>query len=156
VAHNSDMTDTERLEDLVEEHRYGELHREVSPSGIADAWLRYQRADADSADHPDWWAVSLWHSDAWLEHDEARVRAVVLALVASCETDDDFDVLGAAVMEVLVDDDEDRLRWIEEQASASPAFRRSLANVHTWGSDPDHVAARVERAAGVPLARPPR
>jgi hypothetical protein len=148
------MTDSVRLQELVDEGRYGDLLTVVSPADIAAAWLRYQRADADSADHPDWWAVELWIDPDWWEHDERTVREGVLALVAACETDDDFGVFGAAVMEVLVDDDEDRLRWIEEQAATSPAFRRSLANVWVWGSEPDHVSERIERAAGVPLARP--
>ena len=51
---------------------------------------------------------------------------------------------GAAVMEMFVVDDDDRLRWLEEQAGASEAFRRSLANVWIWGEVADGVAARVE------------
>lgn len=90
-----------------------------------------------------WWA------------DEKRVRAGILELVTAAASDADLDVLGAAVMEVFVADDDDRLGWLEEQARASERFRRSLANVWVWGCEADSVAQRVELAAGVPLVRPP-
>jgi hypothetical protein len=147
------MTDSGRFQELVDDQRYDELLTEVTTSDIAATWMRYQRSGAESVDHPDWWAVELWIDPDWWEHDERLVRDGVLALVAICQTDDEFDLVGAAVMEVLVEDDEDRLRWIEEQAAASPAFRRSLADVWIW-DEPDHVFQRVERAAGVPLTRP--
>jgi hypothetical protein len=89
-----------------------------------------------------WWA------------DEDRVRAGIQALVATAKTDDDFGMLGAAVMEMFVADDDDRLRWLEEQAGASEPFRRSLANVWIWGEVADDTSARVEAAAGVRLKRP--
>ena len=63
-------------------------------------------------------------------------------------------MLGAAIMEMFIADDDDRLRWLEEQARASEAVRRSLANVHVWGDVRHEVAARVEGAAGVRLSRP--
>jgi len=86
--------------------------------------------------------------------EEKRVHAGILELVAAAETDADFGVLGAAIMEMFVADDDDRSRWLEEQATASEPFRRSLANVRVWGDLRDEVSARVEGAAGVRLARP--
>jgi hypothetical protein len=63
-------------------------------------------------------------------------------------------VLGAAIMEMFVADQDDRLRRLEQQAAISGEFRRSLANVRVWGDVRDEVAARVEAAAGARLPRP--
>jgi hypothetical protein len=82
------------------------------------------------------------------------LRDGVLALVAAAETDQDFGNIGAGVLEYVVSNDEDRLRWLEAQAHASEPFRRSLANIYVWGIHRDEVAARVEAAAGVRLPRP--
>ena len=113
---------------------------------------RYDAAGNPGVDDPDWWAVEFWMDEWWT--DEKRLREGILELVAAAETDADFGVLGAAIMETFVADDDDRLRWLEEQASASARFRRSLANVYVWGLERNEVAARVEAAAGVRLPRP--
>jgi hypothetical protein len=89
---------------------------------------------------------------AWWK-DEARVRAGILAIVAAAD-DEDAGIIGAAIMEVLVTKDDDRIAWVEEQARVSDRFRSSLANAYVWGCVPDRLAERVERAAGVPLPRP--
>jgi hypothetical protein len=62
--------------------------------------------------------------------------------------------VGAGPLEIFVSNDESRIRWIEEQAARSPRFRRALGNVWTWGTESNEVAARMEAAAGVRLARP--
>jgi hypothetical protein len=117
--------------------------------------MRYHHsyhAEGDlSTDDPDWWAVEFWMNEWWA--DENQLREGILELVAAAETEVNFAVLGAAIMEDFVADDDDRLRWLEQQASASEAFRRSLANVRVWGMCRDEVAARVEDAARVPLPR---
>jgi hypothetical protein len=149
------MTDSSELQRLVDERRFDEVLRRVSLVEIAEAWMRYCRkaVDVPGVDDPDWWAVEMWMEDGrWA--DEQRLRDGVLALVAAAETDSDFGALGAAIMEYIVNDDEDRLRWIEAQARVSEPFRRSLANIYVWGSQPDAIAARIEAAAQVALPRP--
>jgi hypothetical protein len=145
------------LQHLVDEGRFDGLLREVTLADVARAWMRYEhRADAEGntgIDDPDWWAVEVWMDDVWWV-DENRVRAGILELVAAAETDLDFGVLGAAVMEMFVADDEERLLWLEKQAGTSEPFRRSLANVWVWGIEADAIAQRAEAAAGVPLPRP--
>ncbi len=145
------------LQRLVDDGRFDDLLREVTLADVARAWMRYQhRYEAEGnpgIDDPDWWAVEVWMAEGWWA-EEKRVRAGILELVAAAQTDADFGVLGAAIMEMFVADDEDRLRWLEEQARASDAFRRSLANVHVWAQVRDEVAARAEGAAGVHLPRP--
>ena len=154
-GHNSGMTDPAPLEQLVEDAQYDDLLAAVSVEEIAAAWLRYHRERQSTLDEaPDWWAVNLWISPDWWEHDEALLREGVRALTTAARTDHELDQIGASILEVLIDEDEDRLRWIEAQAATTRAFRRSLANVLIWGSEPDAVAARVERAAGIPLTKP--
>jgi hypothetical protein len=135
------------------------LRGEVSVEEIARAWIAYQHdSERSPSDVPDthWWAVVLWQDDAWWE-DEERARRGILAIVRAAETDLDYDVIGAAILEHFVrSDDEDRLRWIETQAAKSEAFRRSLANAWVWGYAPDTVAGRIETAAQTRLAHSKR
>jgi hypothetical protein len=118
--------------------------------------MRYQHKNIaltmEPETDPDWWAVEAWMDERWWA-DEERVRAGILELVAAAETDEDYGVLGAAVMEVFVTDSNERLAWLEAQAAEEP-FRKSLRNVHVWGLWPDDVAQRVEDASGAPLPRP--
>jgi len=141
----------------VDDGHFDDLLREVTLADVARAWMRYQhRVDAEGnprIDDPDWWAVEVWMEDEWWA-DEGRVRAGILELVAAAEAESDFGVLGAAIMEMFIVRDEDRLAWLEEQAVRSEAFQRSLRNVWIWGVEPDAVAQRVEAAAGAPLPRP--
>lgn len=150
------MSDSSELQRLVDERRFAAVLQHVSLAEIAQAWMRYQHKDQDGhdpdVDDSDWWAVEMWMEDRqWA--DEQLLREGVLALVAAAETDSDFGVLGAGIMEYIVNDDEERLLWIEAQARVSEPFRRSLANIYVWGIASDTVAARVEAAAQVPLPR---
>ncbi|MGO9874060.1 MAG: hypothetical protein ACLPVY_09700 [Acidimicrobiia bacterium] len=152
------MPTSDELQRLVDDRRFDELLREVTLADVVRAWMRYQHryqaeGDLPGLEDPDWWAVDVWMDEGWWA-DEERVRAGILELVAAAETESDFGVLGAAIMEMFVADDDDRLCWLEEQARDSSPFRRSLANVHLWGEVRDEVAARVEAAAGVRLPRP--
>jgi hypothetical protein len=145
------------MQQLVDACRFDELLDVVSLNEVAHAWMRYQhkvqRGNDPGVDDPDWWAVEMWQQDAsWA--DEQRLRDGVLELVAAAETDQDFGVIGASVLEYMVTDDEDRLRWFEENATESEAFRRSLSNIYVWGRRRDDVARRIEAAARVRLPRP--
>lgn len=143
------------LQELVDDERFEDLLAEVGSEYVAEAWIAYQNTaehPRDPAEDLNWWAIDLWMSEAWWS-DEPRVRDGILRLVDAARTDADFGVLGAAVMEDFIVDDEDRVAWVERHAAASEPFRRALANV--WISDcSDWVFERVERAAGVMLARP--
>jgi len=125
----------------------------ADPKAVAEAWCRYHFRSANNLDDPDWWAVEYWlaGSDVW--SDEDLVRRGLLALIDAA-SDDLLSRVGAGPLETFVSRDESRVRWIEEQAAGSPRFRTALANVWTWGTEPDDVAARLERAAGVRLKRP--
>ena len=147
------------MQELVDARQFDELLRVVSLADVARVWMRYQhkvqRGDDLGIDDPDWWAVEMWQEDSsWA--DEQRLRDGVLELVAAAKTDLDFRIIGASVLEYVISDDEDRLRWIEEQAAQSAPFRRSMANMHVWGQHQDEVSARIEAAASVRLPRPRR
>jgi hypothetical protein len=123
------------LQRLVDDGRFDDLLREVTLADVAQAWMGYQHRYHDDGDpgidDPDWWAVAVWMEEGWWA-DEKRVREGILELVAAAETDADFGVLGAAIMEMFVAHGDDRLYWLEEQAAHSEAFQRSLRNVHIW------------------------
>jgi hypothetical protein len=126
---------------------------------VADAWCRFhERASAgelgdDQTNDDEWWAVEFWLTGGDVWEDEVAVREGLLALIDAAQ-DDLLSYIGAGPLEAFVNTDESRLLWIEEQASKSGRFRRALANVWTWGSEPDAIAARLEKAAGTRLARP--
>src|SRR5215831_18162052 len=113
------------MQQFIDARQFDEVLRLVSLTDVARAWMRYhhkaERGDNPGVDDADWWAVEMWQEDrSWA--DEARLREGVLALVAAAETDSDFGAVGAGVLEYVVTDNEDRLRWIEAQAAASEAF----------------------------------
>jgi hypothetical protein len=151
------MVDSRQLQQLIDARQFDDVLQVVSLTEVAQAWMRYwhkvQEGQNPGVDDPDWWAIEMWQEDAsWA--DEQRLRDGVLALVAAAETEQDFALIGAGVVEYIVTDDEDRLHWIEDQARGSERFRRSLANIYVWGTERDEVAARIEAAAGVRLPRP--
>ena len=127
---------------------------EITLAEVATAYFAYRHGDQHE-DDPNFWAIDLWFpvNDEWWQ-DEERVRAGLLALVDAAPDDDDLLYVGAGPLEDFIEHDDSRVRWIEAQASMSARFRRALSNVWIWGSVPDEVAERVERAAGVPLAKP--
>lgn len=142
---------------LVREDDMDTLFTVVSDPDIAAAWLRDREAfnrDPD-AEGPDQWASWLWFSDEWYS-DEDRVRRMILELIAQAESEDDLARIGAGPLESVVCDDEPTLRWVEEQASASPKLRAALTHAWLWNLLSPEAFARVERAAGSPLANPDR
>jgi hypothetical protein len=145
--------DGERLEELVLLGKLDELFSLVTLEDIADAWCRYTsrpHIDGVDGDDPDEWA-SLLVTDIE-ELDELRARCLLDRLVDRAPNDD-LEVVGAGPLEDFVKGhNEDRLLWIEARAASSARFRQALACVWIWSLEPQ-VFARVERAAGVPLAR---
>jgi Family of unknown function (DUF6869) len=138
---------------LVDERRLDDLLEAASIADVAEAWCCYTERNANDHEDPDWWAVEFWLSDGLAFEREQVARDGILALV-NAVPDDLLGHVGAGPLETFVTNDESRVRWIEEQAANSDRFRRALANVWTWGTESDDVAARLERAAGVRLARP--
>jgi hypothetical protein len=147
--------DDEPLIDLVDARRIDELFERVTVEDAADAWWRYALAPDDerseqSYEHSEWWTVELWWESAFLRN-EALVRATLLALIDRAPAGADLGYAGAGPLEDFINEDEDRLRWVEEQAERSEDFRRALSNVW-WPPGP--LFDRLEHAAGVRLAVP--
>jgi hypothetical protein len=153
--HDAVVPDPVELERLVEQGAYGEVLAAVSLAEIAEAWIAYHRAEHVKLDEGDpfWWAVDFWLSGSGVWADEDLARLGLLALIEAAP-DDLLGHVGAGPLETFVSDDESRVRWIEDQAAQSDRFRRALANVWTWGTEPNAIASRLERAAGVRLPRP--
>jgi len=138
----------------------------VSVDEIADAWcqwsVRQRRGDVPPSTEsdwfstdPHWWAVEFWYfvSGTRTPRHEEVARDLLVRLVDHAPSDAVLQHIGAGPFEEFIGADEDRVRWIEEQAAVSAKFRTALANVWIW-SEPDWVFERIEHAAGVPLARP--
>jgi len=140
----------------------------VSVDEIAAAWcqmsVRQSRGDVPSATDesdwfstdPHWWALEFWWLASGRELLPARedlARDLLIAMVAHAPSDAVLLHIGAGPFEEFIRPDEDRVRWIEQQANASSKFRTALANVRIW-DQPSWVFDRVQGAAGVPLARP--
>jgi hypothetical protein len=88
-----------------------------------------------------------------LQDSAAILGQTILELVVYAPDESVLVVVGAAPLEDFVCPDEDRVRWIEEQAHRSDKFRRALAGVRIW-DQPQWVVDRVENAAGFALPRP--
>ena len=150
--------DPKLLQELLDAYppRLDELLALVTLEEIADAWCRYQtrpHINGVEDDDPDWWAVELVMDSHFLE-DEPRVRAIIDLLADRAPDDDVLGVVAAGPLEDFVKTaDEDRLCWIVQRANESRRFRQALGGVWVWGLPPE-AFARVEEAAGAPLARP--
>jgi hypothetical protein len=151
------MVDSTRLRQLMSDLEIAEVLSLVSLRDVAGAWCRYTarpHIDGVVEEDPDEWAVLFvmgWGID---ELDEPDVRALLDLLVEQAPDDDVLEVVGAGPLENFVNcHDEGRLRWIEQRAAISARFRQALRHVWIWSLEPG-VFARVERAAGAPLARP--
>ena len=102
-------------------------------------------------DDPDGWAAEVYFEDEFW--DVARRRTFVALIAALAPNDDVLLTVGAQGLEDLVSNDEDCVRWIEEQAAASRNFRYALHNIHLAGLTPTTVE-RFERAAGTLRYKP--
>jgi hypothetical protein len=81
---------------------------------------------------------------------EESLRAGLLALIHRAPRDADIGLVGAEPLENFTVDDEDRLRWIEDQARRSERFRAALASM--WIDHLPHESfLRIERVADVQL-----
>jgi hypothetical protein len=148
----------QELARLVEENRLDDLLARVSLAEVADAWRCYHdralSGEQVGTDDPDWWAVEFWLSNGLALRREDIARRGLLALVDAV-SDELLAFVGAGPLESFIDSTQSRIRWIEEVAARSARFRAALASVHSWGVDEQWASERLERAAGVPLPRPP-
>jgi hypothetical protein len=151
-----------REREVVEAAELGDLDRVLaltSSEEIADAWWRYMvRCDGarrrgekvpDLDSDPDSWASELWHEGV-IQEDEATFRMLLHTLAERAPREADLSYLGAGPIEDFLTDDEERLRWVEEEAFRSPNFRAALASV--WIEELGAATfLRIQRAAGVDL-----
>lgn len=146
------------LQELVDDDDLDGLLARVTLDDIADAWWRHHlreygsNTDAALAD-PDWWAIEAW-IDHLFDKDEELCRQGIGALAERTPPGADPGNVGAGPLEEFVCADEDRLRWIEDEAERSPNFRKALGSVWIARDVPPDVFLRVERAAGTELAWP--
>jgi hypothetical protein len=134
------------------------LREHVSVEQAAAAWCRYMErsmlrpgSDPDWTSDPDGWAAELYFED---EFWDIPRRKTFLSLIAALAPNDDVLLtVGAQGLEDFIDDEEDCLLWIEQQATASANFRKALQNVYVSRLKPETVA-RLERAAGTLTHKP--
>lgn len=144
------------LYELVVEGEIDQLLAIVSLDEIATAWCSNHRRPHDPLQHeddPDWWAVNLlWSSELFGRGD--LYRQLLLKLVEHAHDEETLLSIGAGPLENFVSDDEDDLRWLEQECAISAGLRTALSGV--WCAS--HVSAstlsRLDHAAGVALARP--
>ncbi len=111
---------------------------------LCRGWLARSNALPES-DHTNIWAMQLVDQiEEWA--DEAVHRAVLLQLVESAD-DEQLWVVAAQPLEDFVNDSDDRLTWIEQNAVRNEKFRLALSGVWTTSKSAE-TAARIERAAG--------
>jgi hypothetical protein len=149
--------DRDRLLELTILGNLDELFAHVTLEDIADVWCRYAsrpHLDGVVEEDPDDWASDFVMGGGLEQLDEPRARTLIDLLIERAPTDDVLECVGAGPLEDFVKGcDEHRLAWIESRAASSARFRDALACVWIWSVEPE-VFARVEQAAGVPLARP--
>ena len=139
----------------------------VTIAEFAAGWCRYTRwyhqwtvdhtgsrggpVDEEFDAQPDSWAATL----VWAIPSPEYRRAMLVELVETA-TEDVLPSVAARFFEDYIWDDEECLRWVEQQCASSPRFRRTLAHAWLWTGMSPASFARLEAAAGVQLAKPNR
>jgi hypothetical protein len=113
------------LETWIENEQIDRVVQAVSETEIAQTWLDYHRTNDDDA----WWAVALWLSEGWWRYEDL-VRSGILRLIDLARSRYELSIIGAAILEAFVTDNESDLRWIEEQAKSSADFRYALSTAY--------------------------
>lgn len=95
-----------------------------------------------------WLVGMLGDGEGFDEHQEEAFWRTVLATIADAAPDEVLGWAGAGPLEDFIDDDADRLEWVEAQAARSDRFRQALGNVwiRSWASS--ETVERIEKAAG--------
>jgi hypothetical protein len=151
-----------RGREIVEAGERGDLDAVLaltSPEEIADAWWRYvvrchvahERGEVEPGwdSDPDAWASELW-MEGVIQRDEQAFRTLLRTFADRAPGESLLVYLGAGPIEDFLTEDEDRLRWIEEEAKRSRSFRLALASVWIeWLGAPTFL--RIQEAAGTDL-----
>ena len=141
---------------LVDRGQIDHLLSIVTIDEVAQAWVDHGRREHPlgeaAGDDPQWWAIELWWKAEWLSNGD-RVRSGLLALVDAAVTDHELGRVGAGPLENFVSDDSDDLRWLEQQCSKNAKLRTALSGVWCSNFVSSDTLMRLDRAAGVPLAR---
>ena len=125
----------------------------VSADDIAMAWHRYTATpEPKSYDHPDWWAIELFMGSEIFRRTELH-RHLLLKLVEH-GPEDAIGAVAAGPLEDFVSDDEDDLRWLEDQCATNHRLQSALLG--TWSAPyvSEETLARLDAAAGEQLPRP--
>ena len=140
------------LQQLVKADDLERLFEVVTVEEIADAWWRCSLSGEERFDHPEWWAIELWQGTSIYEMKD-HGRKLLRALAERAPDGADLGLLGAGPVEDSIADDEESLRWIENEARRSENYRKALG--HIWRHDlrPD-AFLRIEAAAGRELSWP--
>ncbi|MGB3055418.1 MAG: DUF6869 domain-containing protein [Acidimicrobiales bacterium] len=129
------------------------LLRVVSADDIAMAWHRYTAVpEPKSYDHQDWWAIELFMGREIFQRTELH-RHLLLKLVEH-GPEDAIGAVGAGPLEDFVSDDEDDLRWLEDQCTTNQRLQRALRGVWSASYVSAETLARLDAAAGEQLPRP--
>jgi hypothetical protein len=150
----------DHLNELCDRGQLDDLLALVSLDTVAMTWCRYTErslaagSEGVSDEDPDWWAVNFFLCEAfWRDHN--LLRRGLLALLRATDDERVLGCIGAGPLENFVSDDEDDLRWLEAQAPQSESFRIALRNVWADTYVTEETMARLDAAAGEPLARVP-
>lgn len=144
-----------RLEELVNEGDLDTLFELVTLDDAAIAWCSYSDRDHDpnvDEDDPDWWAINLFFAGEMSQR-PALYRTVLLKLVEHA-SDRALANIGAGPLENFVSDDSDDLAWLEEQCQGNERLRIALSGVWCARYVSEETLLRLDRMAGVELARP--
>lgn len=148
--------DPDSLLHLVDEGEIDQLFSIVTTEEMAQAWVEYSRREhppwEQADDDPQWWAIELWWSSEF-KSDSARHRLGLLALVDAADTELDLGLVGAGPLENFVSDDPDDLLWLEHHCLVNAKLRTALSGVWCSNFVSTETLLRLDRAAGVPLAR---
>jgi hypothetical protein len=147
--------DAHLLEDLINRGEIDAVLAVVSLDEIAAAWCRDWARDDWNPDEarPDWWASNLLMCPE-VRQNSPLMRALILRLLDHADTEDLIGCVGAGPLEDYFCGDEDDLKWIEQQAAQSERFRLAVGHLWVANTVAAGVMARLDRAAGQPLARP--
>jgi hypothetical protein len=140
-----------RLQRLVDARDVDGVLALVGTTEIACAWCAWSAGQAK--DNADRWAAELLHARRFATREEL-LRETLVKLTVYATDDATIAVIGSGPLEEFIVADEGRVHWMEQQADASPRFRRALSHASIRGSQPQWVCERIELAAGTAIAEP--
>ena len=147
-------TSSRVLEALVLDERLDQLFTMVTFDDVAAAWCRYHESKNSAIEDkdPNWWAVNLFFTQEIFRRGDLY-RALLLKIVEHA-SDAVLGDIGAGPLENFVSDDEDDLRWLEQECSTNPGFRKALSGVWCDTFVSEATMRRLDAAAGTPVGRP--